>query len=149
MKNQRNEGNIFTINMAQFLLVFTGKYSGSYFVESAVWISHFVSQKILPEINRVLQRVSMVTSRPLVFLQKEAVLSPCNFATAHLTACILNMVSPCDFATHEMEDPYATPHSSVPPPCFCHPLWRPLKHVVVYKIWSVDKRADGSIFAQV
>ena len=31
-----------------------------------------------------------VTSRPFISLQKEAVLSPCNFATAHLTACILN-----------------------------------------------------------
>ena len=30
-----------------------------------------------------------VTSRPLIFLQKEAVLSPCNFVTTHLTACIL------------------------------------------------------------
>ena len=31
-----------------------------------------------------------VTSRPLISLQKEAVLSPCNFATTHLTACILS-----------------------------------------------------------
>ena len=31
----------------------------------------------------------LVTSRPLISLQKEAVLSSCNFATAHLTACIL------------------------------------------------------------
>ena len=30
-----------------------------------------------------------VTSRPLISLQEEAVLSPCNFATTHLTACIL------------------------------------------------------------
>ena len=35
-----------------------------------------------------------VTSRPLIFLQKEAFLSPCNFATAHLTACILNFYLP-------------------------------------------------------
>ena len=35
-----------------------------------------------------------VTSRPLISLQKEAVLSPCNFATAHLTACILNFYLP-------------------------------------------------------
>ena len=34
-----------------------------------------------------------VTSRPLISLQKEAVSSPCNFATAHLTACILNFYS--------------------------------------------------------
>ena len=34
------------------------------------------------------------TSRPLISLQKEAVLSPCNFATAHLTACILNCYLP-------------------------------------------------------
>ena len=31
-----------------------------------------------------------VTSPPLIYLQKEAVLSPCNFATTHLTACILS-----------------------------------------------------------
>ena len=35
-----------------------------------------------------------VTSRPLISLQKEAVLSPCNFATTHLTACILNFYLP-------------------------------------------------------
>ena len=35
-----------------------------------------------------------VTSRPLISPQKEAVLSPCNFATAHLTACILNFHLP-------------------------------------------------------
>ena len=35
-----------------------------------------------------------VTSRPLVSLQKEAVLSSCNFTTAHLTACILNCYLP-------------------------------------------------------
>ena len=35
-----------------------------------------------------------VTSRPLIFPQKEAVLSRCNFATAHLTACILNFYLP-------------------------------------------------------
>ena len=36
----------------------------------------------------------LVTSRPLIFLQKEVVLSPCNFATTHLTACILNFYLP-------------------------------------------------------
>ena len=35
-----------------------------------------------------------VTSRPLIFPQKEAFLSPCNFATSHLTACILNFYLP-------------------------------------------------------
>ena len=35
-----------------------------------------------------------VTSRPLIFLQKEAALSPCNFATAHFTACILKFYLP-------------------------------------------------------
>ena len=35
-----------------------------------------------------------VTSRPLISLQKEAVLLPCNFATAHLTACILYFYLP-------------------------------------------------------
>ena len=34
-----------------------------------------------------------VTSR-LIFPQKEAVLSPCNFATTHLTASILNLYLP-------------------------------------------------------
>ena len=34
-----------------------------------------------------------VTSRPLISLRKEAALSPCNFATAHLTACILIFIS--------------------------------------------------------
>ena len=35
-----------------------------------------------------------VTLRPLISLQEEAVLSPCNFATANLTACILNFYLP-------------------------------------------------------
>ena len=35
-----------------------------------------------------------VTSRPLIFLQKEAVLPPCNFATSHLTAFILDFYLP-------------------------------------------------------
>ena len=35
-----------------------------------------------------------VTSRPLILPQKEAFLSPCNFATTHLTACILNVYLP-------------------------------------------------------
>ena len=34
------------------------------------------------------------TSRPLIFLQKEAVLSPSSFATTHLTAFILNFYLP-------------------------------------------------------
>ena len=52
-----------------------------------------------------------VTSRPLIFPQKEAVLSPCYFAITHLTACILKFLSPLNFATHEMEDPFATPQT--------------------------------------
>ena len=51
-----------------------------------------------------------VTSRPLIFLQKEAIWSPCNFATTHLKACILNFDLPSNFATHETEDPFASPH---------------------------------------
>ena len=35
-----------------------------------------------------------VTLRPLISLQKEAVVSPCNFATAHLTARILKFYLP-------------------------------------------------------
>ena len=53
-----------------------------------------------------------VTSRPLISLQKEAVPSPCNFATTHLTACILTFLCPLNFATHETEDPFATPQNS-------------------------------------
>ena len=48
-----------------------------------------------------------VTS-PTHFLA-EAVLSPCNFATAHLTACTPNGYLPLNFATHETEDPFAMP----------------------------------------
>ena len=67
--------------------------------------------------NKVPWKIGMlislpVTLRPLIFLQKEAVLSPCNFATTHLTACILSflLISPFNFATHETEDPFAMPH---------------------------------------
>ena len=35
-----------------------------------------------------------VTSRPSIFAQKEAVSSPCNFATTHSTACILKFYLP-------------------------------------------------------
>ena len=35
-----------------------------------------------------------VTSRPLISLQKESVLLPCNFAAVPLTACILNLYLP-------------------------------------------------------
>ena len=63
-----------------------------------------------------------VTSRPLIFLLlKGAVLSPCNFATARLTACILNFLSPLNFATHEMEDAYATPQLLWGAGKVCHP----------------------------
>ena len=49
--------------------------------------------------NKVPWKIGMptclpVTSQPLISLQKEAVLSPCNFATTHLTACILNFYLP-------------------------------------------------------
>ena len=46
-------------------------------------------------------------------LQKEAVLSSCNFATAHLH---FECVSPFNFATHETEDPFATPQYCPHPP---------------------------------
>ena len=49
-----------------------------------------------------------VTSRPLIYQQKEAVLSPCSFATTHLTACVLNYYLPFEITTHETEDPFAT-----------------------------------------
>ena len=55
-----------------------------------------------------------VTSRPLIVLQTEAVLSPCNFATTHSIACTLSdseFLFPFNFATHEMEDPFATPQN--------------------------------------
>ena len=53
-----------------------------------------------PQGNKVPWRIGMliylpVTSRPLMSPQKEAVsLSPCNFATAHLTACMLTFYLP-------------------------------------------------------
>ena len=43
-------------------------------------------------------------------LQKEAVSSPCNFAATHWTAFILHVYLLCNFATHEMEEPFATPN---------------------------------------
>ena len=52
----------------------------------------------------------LITSRPLIFLQKEAVLSPCNFAAARLTACILNVYLAL---THEIEDPFAAPQQQL------------------------------------
>ena len=55
-----------------------------------------------------------VTSRPLISLQKDAVLSPFNLATTHLTAYILNGLSPLNFAAHATEDPFATPHFCAP-----------------------------------
>ena len=54
-----------------------------------------------------------VTSRPLVFQQKEAVLSPCNFATILLTAFILDFYLPWTSRPREMEDPFTTPHEIV------------------------------------
>ena len=39
-----------------------------------------------------------VTSRPHISLQKEAVLSPCNFATSHLAAFILDFYLPLNLA---------------------------------------------------
>ena len=35
-----------------------------------------------------------VTSRPLIFPQEEAVLSPCNFAITYLTACVVKFYLP-------------------------------------------------------
>ena len=51
-----------------------------------------------------------VTSQPLIFLQKEAVLSPRHFATTHLRAVNLNVLSPFNFATHEMGGPFRNAH---------------------------------------
>ena len=39
--------------------------------------------------------LSPCNSRPLIFPLKEAVLSPCNFATTHWTASILSFYLPC------------------------------------------------------
>ena len=49
--------------------------------------------------HKVLQKIRMlvylrVTSQPLIFLQKEAVLFPEVFATARLTACVLKFCLP-------------------------------------------------------
>ena len=62
-----------------------------------------------------------VTSRPLISPQKEAVLSPCNFATTRLTACILNFLSPLNVATHETEDPFAAPQKRRKKPLLAPP----------------------------
>ena len=48
----------------------------------------------------------LVTSRPLIFPKKEAVLSPCNFVFDSLHSEVLSTLNS---ATHEMEDPFAKP----------------------------------------
>ena len=56
-----------------------------------------------------------VTSRPLIVLQKEAVLSPCNFAATRLAACILNCCHPLlkfNFEIHEIERSLSQHHSA-------------------------------------
>ena len=50
-----------------------------------------------------------VTSRSLIFLQNEAVLSPRNFMSTRLQLAF-RILSHCDFATREMGDSCATPH---------------------------------------
>ena len=56
-----------------------------------------------------------VTSRPLIFPQKEAVLSPCNFVTTHLTVSSLNFHLP--LTSRPMKwGPFRNT-----------PIWRPLK----------------------
>ena len=51
------------------------------------------------------------TSRPLIFPQKEAFLSPCNFATTHLTASILNFYLPLTSRPTKWRTPsQKTPH---------------------------------------
>ena len=52
-----------------------------------------------------------VTSRPLISLQKEEVLSPCNFATTHLKACILNFYLPWTSRPMKRRTLFATPHN--------------------------------------
>ena len=49
-----------------------------------------------------------VSSRPFIVLQKEAISSPCNFATGHLTAFILHFHLPLTLRPMKMEDPFAT-----------------------------------------
>ena len=59
-----------------------------------------------------------LTPQTLICVKKEAVLSPCNFVTAHLTACMLHLISQDlsgNFVTHEMEDLFATRQL-----CFAH-----------------------------
>ena len=48
-----------------------------------------------------------------VGLLREAVLSPCNFATTHVTCSLRSDFLSPNFATHEMEDPFATPHTAM------------------------------------
>ena len=53
-----------------------------------------------------------VPSRPFISLQKEAVLSPCNFTTAHLTACILTFYLPLTSRPMKRRTLFATPQTS-------------------------------------
>ena len=48
-----------------------------------------------------------VTARPLIFLQKEAILSPCKLRDHPFAILHSEVLSPLNFATHEMEDPFA------------------------------------------
>ena len=53
-----------------------------------------------------------VTSRPLISLAEDAVLSPCNFRDHPFDSLHSEFISPLNFATHETEDPSQRPNFS-------------------------------------
>ena len=70
-----------------------------------------------------------VTSRPLISMQKEAVLCYCKFATAHLTACILNSIS-LELRDHWNGGPFATPPKNQAVEKSVLPLFEKIKDAV-------------------
>ena len=56
----KNAWNIFTVNFSQLHFYFTEKYSGNYFVKSAVRIPQLISQKNVQGTNCEIQGVSTV-----------------------------------------------------------------------------------------
>ena len=109
-----------------------------------------------------------VTSRSLIFLQKGAVSSTCNFATTHLTACILNFHLPLtsrpmkwrtlprrpirdfrdsrDFSGEKT--PFVMTPFSVPDRKFI--IWRPPEHwtEIAKKVLTTLEGGEGGSFPQ-
>ena len=74
------------------LCAFCARYFWAFFVRKRRGVQNSMGNKVPWKTGMLIYL--RVTSRPLIFLQKEAVLSPCNFATGHLTACILDFCLP-------------------------------------------------------